>query len=252
MDATEIEAWCKRKQLACENAIILSNVSSDVTDDTLLQALSQVKAVGKAEILDRCFDIASKTQFVLIKTSTDLTKQTIPDLVGLPGEAGPWSAHVRTAPVASQEFEAKLMSFLKNEGKTMTDVKGLLSPSPLDMNTALIKAISSLVDKCNTVRADTYSYRKLRLFSGVKPIPSGEEEYDAWAEQTMNLLEELQCSDNVKKQRIVECLKGPAAAHMTICKLWKQHLEQLRVQLTFSSSSDTHIKMKVKSCLPTC
>lgn len=67
------------------------------------------------------------------------------------------------------------------------------------------------MDKCNTVPADTHSYRKFRLFSGVKPIPSGEEEYDAWAEQTMNLLEEWQCSDNVKKQRIVECLKGPAA-----------------------------------------
>lgn len=49
------------------------------------------------------------------------------------------------------------------------------------------------------------------MFSGVKPIPSGEEDYDAWAEQTMHLLEEWQCSDNVKKQRIVESLKGPAA-----------------------------------------
>lgn len=93
----------------------------------------------------------------------------------------------------------------------ITDVKGLLNPSPLDMNTALINAISSLVDKCNTVPADTQSYRKLRMFSGVRPTPSGEEEYDAWTEQTMHLLEEWQCSDNVKKQRVVESLKGPAA-----------------------------------------
>lgn len=111
----------------------------------------------------------------------------------------------------SEEFEAKLLSFLRHEGKTVTEVKGLLNPSPLDMNTALINAISSLVDKCNTAPADTQSYRKLRIFSGVKPTPSGEEEYDAWAEQTMHLLEEWQCSDNMKKQRIVESLKGPAA-----------------------------------------
>ncbi|XP_026048980.1 paraneoplastic antigen Ma1 homolog [Astatotilapia calliptera] len=103
------------------------------------------------------------------------------------------------------------MSFLNAEGKTLTDVGGLLQPSPLDVNTALIHAISSLVDKCNTTSVDSQSYRKLRMFSGVKPTPNGEEEYDAWAEQTTHLLDEWQCSDNIKKQRIVESLKGPAA-----------------------------------------
>lgn len=141
-----------------------------------------------------------------MQTSTDLTRQTIPDCVRLPGEAGPW-----LAPVESEEFEAKLLSFLQHERKTITGVKSLLNPSPLDMNTALINAISSLVDKCNTVPADTQSYRKLHMFSGVKSTPSREEEYNVWAKQTMHLLEEWQCSDNVKKQRIVESLKGPAA-----------------------------------------
>nr|XP_008286557.1 PREDICTED: paraneoplastic antigen Ma1-like [Stegastes partitus] len=78
------------------------------------------------------------------------------------------------------------------------------------MNAALINALNSLVDKCNSAPADQ-SYRKLRMFSGIKPTPSGEEEYDAWAEQTMHLLEEWQWNDSVKKQRIVESLKGPAA-----------------------------------------
>uniref|UniRef100_A0A3B4XG64 CCHC-type domain-containing protein n=1 Tax=Seriola lalandi dorsalis TaxID=1841481 RepID=A0A3B4XG64_SERLL len=211
MDAAEIEAWCKRKQIACVNAVVLTNVDTDVTDDIMLQALSQVKAFGRARIVDRTLDTASKTQFVLIQTSTDLTKQTLPEHVGLLGKAGPWPAQVLPASVEGEGFEAKLLSFLTHEGKTITDVKGLLNPSALDMNTALINAISSLVDKCNMAPADTQSYRKLRMFSGIKPTPSGEEEYDAWAEQTMHLLDEWQCSDTVKKQRIVESLKGPAA-----------------------------------------
>lgn len=211
MDAVEIEAWCKRKRLAFENAVVLSGVDPAVTDNVLLTALNQVKAFGRSEIVDRYLDTASASQFILIKTSTDLTNQTLPDLVGLPGEAGPWPAHVLTAPVDGGEFQAKLMSFLKTEGRTLTDVRGLLSPSPLDMNAALINAISSLVDKCNTTSVDSQSYRKLRMFSGVRPTPSGEEEYDAWAEQTMHLLGEWQCADNIKKQRIVESLKGPAA-----------------------------------------
>ncbi|KAI7793442.1 putative paraneoplastic antigen Ma1-like protein, partial [Triplophysa rosa] len=100
-----------------------------------------------------------------------------------------------------------------------SDVKGLINPSPLDANTALDNAISALVEKCNAAPADTQSYRKLRMFSGVKPTPSGEEEYDAWAEQTVHLLEEWQCSDSVKKQRIVESLKGPAADILRFLKV---------------------------------
>uniref|UniRef100_A0A3P9DR78 CCHC-type domain-containing protein n=1 Tax=Maylandia zebra TaxID=106582 RepID=A0A3P9DR78_9CICH len=207
MEAVEIEAWCKRKQLAYGHAVVLSDVDPDVTDAVLLSALSQVKVFGKSEIVDRCLDVASKTQLVLIKTSTDLKNQTVPDVVGLPGEAGPWPAHVLTAPAENDEFQSKLMSFLNAEGKTLTDVGGLLQPSPLDV----IHAISSLVDKCNATSVDSQSYRKLRMFSGVKPTPNGEEEYDAWAEQTTHLLDEWQCSDNIKKQRIVESLKGPAA-----------------------------------------
>ena len=251
MEVFEIEAWFKRKQLAYENAVVLSDVDPDVTDVVLLTALSQVKAFGKSEIVDRCLDVASKMQFILIKTSTDLTNQNLPDVAGLPGEAGPWPVQVLTAPAGNEEFQAKLMSFLKTEGKTLTDVSGLLHPSPLDMNTALIHAISSLVDKCNTTSADSQSYRKLRMFSGVKPTPNGEEEYDAWAEQTTHLLEEWQCSDNTKKQRIAESLNGPAADIVRFLRVQKptatsyDYMQALETAFgTTESTSDLLVKFR--------
>lgn len=49
------------------------------------------------------------------------------------------------------------------------------------------------------------------MFSGLKPTPTGEEEYDAWADQTAHMLDEWKCPDSLKKQRMAECLKGPAA-----------------------------------------
>lgn len=225
--------------------------------------MNQVKAFGKPEIID--LDVVSKTQFILIKTSTDLTNQTLPDVVGLTGEAGPWPVHVLHAPADSQEFQAKLMSFLTTEGKTLTDVSDLLNPSPLDMNTALIHAISSVVDKCNTTSADSQSYRKLRMFSGIKPTPSGEEEYDAWAEQTAHLLEEWQCSDNTKKQRIVKSLKGRAADIVRFLRVQKptatsyDYMQALETAFgTTESTSDLLVKFshtyqnvgKKTVCLP--
>ncbi|XP_029104416.1 uncharacterized protein LOC114909432 [Scleropages formosus] len=108
------------------------------------------------------------------------------------------------------------LAFGASEGKTLADVSGWFGPTPAppvapDLNTKLVDAISSLVEKCQATPMDGLGYRKLRLFSGVKPTPPGEEEYDAWAEQTTHMLDEWQCSDIVKKQRIAESLKGPAA-----------------------------------------
>lgn len=49
------------KQLARENAVVLSDVSCDVTDDILLQALCLVTAFGNAKIVSRCLNAVSKT-----------------------------------------------------------------------------------------------------------------------------------------------------------------------------------------------
>ncbi|XP_028826901.1 paraneoplastic antigen Ma1 homolog [Denticeps clupeoides] len=121
-----------------------------------------------------------------------------------------------THPPVQADFQTKLLTFLASEGKTLMDVKGLVnsaSPSSAapDLNTQLVNAISSLVEKCHTTPSENQSYRKLRIFSGVKPTPHGEEEYEAWADQTAHMLDEWKCVDSMKKQRIAESLKGPAA-----------------------------------------
>uniref|UniRef100_A0A674DHB6 CCHC-type domain-containing protein n=1 Tax=Salmo trutta TaxID=8032 RepID=A0A674DHB6_SALTR len=227
MDAEEIVTWCREKQLAINRAFVHSNVTEDMSDEVLLETLTYVKAFGKIRLHGRSYS-ADKKQYVLVEISNNLNEIAVPSVVGIPGELGPWPVHVVsqvTSPVEreGEDFQAKLLSFLRHEGKTVADVKGLVSPSGADLNTELVIATSSLVEKCNNVPSETQSYRKLRMFSGVKPTPSGEEEYDAWAEQTTHFLEEWQCADNVKKQRIIESLKGPAADIVRFFKTGNPH-----------------------------
>ncbi|KAK9533327.1 hypothetical protein VZT92_008451 [Zoarces viviparus] len=128
-----------------------------------------------------------------------MTKVDIPEQLAAGDGLGLWVVNVSETqhghvPGEIEGFQSKLLSFLANEGKTIADVKGLLSPTSapitaLDLNTQLVNAISSLVEKCQVTPADGPGYRKLRLFSGVKPTPLGEEEYDSWAEQTTHMLE---------------------------------------------------------------
>lgn len=214
MDVKEIVEWCREKRIATSHAFVLSSVTDSVSDEVLLETLIRVKAFGKVKLHGRVSYSAGTKQYALVEISNNLNEIAVPSVVGIPGELGPWPVHVvsQATPVEreGEDFQEKLLSFLRCEGKTVADVKGLLSPSGTDLNTELVTAISSLVEKCTNV-PETQNYYKLRTFSGVKPTPSGEEEYDAWAEQTVHFLDEWQCSDNVKKQRIMASLKGLAA-----------------------------------------
>ncbi|XP_063786016.1 paraneoplastic antigen Ma1-like [Pseudophryne corroboree] len=53
-------------------------------------------------------------------------------------------------------------------------------------------------------------YRRLRMFSGIVPVPAGEESYELWKETAIQHSEEWPCTDAIKKQRVVESLRGPA------------------------------------------
>uniref|UniRef100_A0A672G823 Uncharacterized protein n=1 Tax=Salarias fasciatus TaxID=181472 RepID=A0A672G823_SALFA len=232
MEFSQLSEWCKEKDLDVGKAIVLSNVPVDVTDEVIYQELDVAKVFGHCKIRGRCLADTDKRQLILVETTKNITPADIPKQL-LPADGSkPWLVCVaETQNPQTDDFQTKLMTFLAHEGKTLADIAGLhTSPTPTrqDVNTDLVNAISSLVDKCQSLPVDGQGYRKLRLFSGVKPTPQGEEEYDAWAEQTTHMLEEWQCPDTVKKQRIAESLKGPAA----------DIVRSLRVSNPFSTAKD--------------
>uniref|UniRef100_A0A674J8U9 CCHC-type domain-containing protein n=1 Tax=Terrapene triunguis TaxID=2587831 RepID=A0A674J8U9_9SAUR len=53
-------------------------------------------------------------------------------------------------------------------------------------------------------------YKRLRSFSGVSPVPPGEEDYEAWRDFTVPLVQEWECSDAEKRKCVLESLRGPA------------------------------------------
>lgn len=91
-------------------------------------------------------------------------------------------------PGIAVDFQSKLLLFLQQEGKTVADMREIVSSPVLDLNKELVRAISSLVDICNAAPTEGHGYRNLCMFSGVKPTPSSEEEYDAWVEMSGSVL----------------------------------------------------------------
>lgn len=219
MDLSQAIAWGRQKGVNLSRAILLSNVPIDIEEKTIARVLDTVKVFGRPRICGRCGDSSGTRLFLLVETSLDLTPDNVPPEVGIEGVAGPWPVHVIESFVASDEgpedaFRTKLLLLLQEEGKSMEDFQAIVSgkqPPKTDVNTDLVNVIGKLVDKCNPGFADGPSYRKLRLFSGFRPVPPGEEEYDAWMEQATQMISEWQCTDAARRQRVVESLRGPAA-----------------------------------------
>uniref|UniRef100_A0A6I8QMM5 CCHC-type domain-containing protein n=1 Tax=Xenopus tropicalis TaxID=8364 RepID=A0A6I8QMM5_XENTR len=54
-------------------------------------------------------------------------------------------------------------------------------------------------------------YKRFKQFSGSKPVPAGEEDYDTWKAQAEQISQDWSCSDMEVWKRITESLKGPAS-----------------------------------------
>lgn len=54
-------------------------------------------------------------------------------------------------------------------------------------------------------------YLKLKAFSGVLPVPAGEESFEVWKDFAQQVIEEWTCSEEKKKQCIMQSLGPPAS-----------------------------------------
>lgn len=160
MESEQIFKWCDDKGIDVKKCIVLNEVSFDVTDETIYKVLDDAKIFGRSKVRGRCQTHSGLTQAVLVETTNDMTKADIPEQLVAGDQSELWVVSVHDTqsthvPVDKGSFQSKLASFLASEGKTLNDVTGLLSPTPApptvsDLNTELVNAISSLVEKMSS------------------------------------------------------------------------------------------------------
>lgn len=87
-----------------------------------------------------------------MESSTDLETYTVPSIVDIEGELGPWTVHVkRLIAEPDSDFHTKVLALIKQEGRNLKDVRAIVSDEPglkPDVNLDLMNAIGRLVDKC--------------------------------------------------------------------------------------------------------
>ncbi|XP_062901273.1 modulator of apoptosis 1-like [Mobula hypostoma] len=208
---------------------MLSGVDFHTLEEVLVRGLSQIKSIGKVELTARRCGKEVESSWVLVRTSADIMTLELPVTVSVPGEVGPWGLHTLPEdeceetpeeeldetpgkmPLASdgglKEFaREQVLGVMREEEQEGSEWEGLVRPRPpaRGETSELAIAMTFLVRRAE-------GPRPLRIFSGTMPTLEGEDDYETWIENTSQLLGDWPGSDEEKRQRLVESLRGVAA-----------------------------------------
>ncbi|XP_071979083.1 paraneoplastic antigen Ma1 homolog [Engystomops pustulosus] len=205
----EVTTWCEEMCIGDEKSFALCGKFFHASDDEILQIVNELPGVTHAKVVDRRGDEDTPFPAALIGTDKILEREYFASAIAVPPEHGrQWKIiwPMRPAVIGQQDPNTKHRMTSRCLPPTPLSARSEETPASADM---LVAAMERLVSQFTKIQPES-SYRRLRTFSGITPTPAGEEGYDTWRDVSLQYLQEWQCTDAVKKQRIVESLKGPA------------------------------------------
>lgn len=208
----KLKKWCRGESLD-ENHALLTVVPLVTDIATIEETLQSIKSLGRVKVKGRILSDSDDKVLVLCQCREKVVAEQVPKEVITSDGSLVWP--ITTAfdkPSPDDDFNTKLRILLQAEGKTFADVQALFTESQPTSSFAesLICAVTNLLDITNKPASESGGYRRLRVFSGIVPTPTGEEHFDHWLEQAYLMVEESDGTDKDKRRRIVESLKGPA------------------------------------------
>ncbi len=209
----ELIEWCDESRVDPSHGLVLSGVPSGIEVADIEDAVQTVKAFGRVRVRAEKYHSKLGSNLALCECRQPVDPDHTPSEIILPGGESPWETILLTHSVSTpQTFSSKLQKLMKEEGKTMSDVKAFFSREPMEGSSpdSIIRAVGDLLEKTMKPSSDNNAFRRLRTFSGIVPTPLGEESLEHWLAQAYLMVEECNCSNKEKRTRIVESLKGPA------------------------------------------
>ncbi|XP_063797589.1 paraneoplastic antigen Ma1 homolog [Pseudophryne corroboree] len=215
----DIFRWCREKEIDVESSFGLTGNLMNASDESILNSVKFLYGVSDPSIVDKWKGLTGNITAVLITNKNLLDPVLIPSMVVVDGVPG-WKVHLIWPEWQTSREGTDTPRKEQGTGEPHIRSMGETVPTPsadTDVPTQQEEAIESQVD---TVVGKMVShlerwqfeggYRRLWIFSGITPMPAGEETYELWREAATQHSEEWQCPDHVKRQRVVESLRGPA------------------------------------------
>lgn len=199
----QLQHWCKGEGINPLHALLVKDVPEDTEIDFVEETLQSMKALGRVKVRGRMYEYRKcQGLTVLCECKEKVNTKAIPLDVLPEGSDSPWrifgpsgEENVSTDGGAAQEPQP---------------VPGSVFPLQASTPEAIIRAVGDIMQRTSKPASDSNSYWRLRTFSGVLPLPPGEEQLDNWIEQARLMIEECDRPDREKRMKIMESVKGPA------------------------------------------
>ncbi len=208
---TELDDWCQKAIVDQKHAVILLGVPADLEVAHIEETVQAVKALGRVRVRDYKEGTTPGIQLVLCERKEVVDPSRLPVEIIPEGGGKPWKmVAAKTAESQPAGFAEKLSKLLLQEGKSVSDLQAMFSSPSSNAGSpeAIICAVGELLEKTSKPVSDGNAYRRLRIFSGTVPTPTGEEALETWMDQARMMVMECECSEKEKRRRIIESLKG--------------------------------------------
>ncbi|XP_063797742.1 paraneoplastic antigen Ma3-like [Pseudophryne corroboree] len=214
--SADIYRWCKEKGVEPLCSFGLGGPLSVASDEVVINSLDKLYGLSQPCVIERWKGQSGATFAVLISNRNPLDPTLFPSMIIMEGIPGRKIQLIWPEGRDSLEEEA---TYAEDHGDTVLTTGECFHTASVEVGTSSRKAgatdtgVDAVVDKMVSQMERWHyegGYRRLRIFSGIIPVPTGEETYDTWRETAVQHSEEWQCPEHIKKQRIVESLWGPA------------------------------------------
>ncbi|XP_063794606.1 paraneoplastic antigen Ma1 homolog [Pseudophryne corroboree] len=212
----DISSWCRSKGVDAQKSLSILGNFMEIIDEDIVSEVKKMYGIKQPYIVDKWKGINDDICAILISNDNQLDASVIPANILIEKAPGkkwkimwPVDKYVDGGQKTLMQEDSKIESISAGcyPNNSNTSEKELLDKDNIDPQ------VENLMDKVvNHFERWHYEggYRRLRIFSGVTPVPTGEESYEVWREAAVQHSEEWRCPEHIKKQRIVESLRGPA------------------------------------------
>ncbi|XP_063786108.1 paraneoplastic antigen Ma1 homolog [Pseudophryne corroboree] len=205
----DVFQWCQQKGKNPQRCFgIGGDFSGFFNSDVILQ-IKMLYGVYQPKIVDQWREETGNICAMLVETEGDLDANLIPLMVMVDKDTGRrWNILWPELPLVEDADTSP-----KPRAGRINSNGGKGGDTPSGNEDHLGGQFESIMDRVVTQLERWHyegSYRRLRIFSGIQPVPQGEETFESWKEAAIQQTEEWQCPDHIKKQRVVESLRGPA------------------------------------------
>ncbi|XP_003939886.1 modulator of apoptosis 1 [Saimiri boliviensis] len=219
-----LEDWCRGMDMSPRKALLIAGIPESCSVAEIEEALQAGLApLGEYRLLGRMFRRDENCKVALVGLAAETSRALVPKEI--PGKGGIWRVIFKT-PDPDNDFLSRLNEFLEGEGMTMGELTRALryENGSLDLGQGMIPEmwapmLAQALNEALEPALQYFYYKKLSVFSGSDSPEPEEEEFEPWLFHTTQMLKVWEVSDEEKRRRVLESLRGPALDVIRVLKI---------------------------------